>query len=84
MEELVEGKGLEDGQQLLAGMGVLGESEAFLNGLDLVPDDGDAPHRPAGGPGGEQAHELHFARRLPVAVEGLDVDFIQVGRPRDG
>ena len=83
VEELVPRKGLDGGQQFLAGMGPGRESGAVQYRGHFVPDDRDLLHGPACSAGGEKADKAHFPGGVAGRVKRQEADFVQVGVPED-
>ena len=78
LEKLVARVGLQDGDDVLAGVRVGGEAGALEHGLNLFADHRDAAHRGGVDAGGEQADEAAFAVDVALGVEALDAHVVQV------
>ena len=83
LEQLVARVGLEDLEEVLAGVRVGREAGAVEDRVDLVGQHGDPQHRLGVGRRREQAEEAPLPRDLAGLVERLDADVVEVGRAVD-
>jgi hypothetical protein len=84
LEELVAGVCLEHREQVLVRVAVLAEARALDHVRDLAADERHLARIGGVGRGGVEADEPALAHDLPLGVEALHSDVVEVSRTMDG
>jgi hypothetical protein len=84
LDQLVARVALEDTEEVLAGVAVVGHAGAVEHALNLLGDQRHPQHRLGVGRGGVEAEEAALADHGAVVGVGLDPDVVEVGHAVHG